>query len=925
MDFEKTKWEIIQKSSKKFAKITEENKKDILEDAEKYNFQKILEEIIKSIIESKFDFKDVNAMILVLSELNQIYDKFDLKYIEALKKHMAEFNEMMQKTPPRNEEDEDRRTQRRKALLRLFMESYLYGLFNDFGLIKDLFAGLISPKKTREQFYQDFPILVNLLKVFGEPLFGIKSKTIKTAVEKGEIEDYELNLLVPKGQTEAYYSGFYKYYTKVVLVYLEEEHKTLVDLEKKNFENMKKLDSSNEVNQAYLKQRAFYLKFIQAINEFAEVMNFEVPELANEKTFRYEEQKKSEMKLEKINKYDPFSDEAEYLFYTQPLQVKEKYPETSEMIEKIASSQTHSDEELLDTNEKRKKFDNLISKVLKCDSQETIDEATVEFIQNPVFLVYKYRKAVLKSILRSSKTNLAVLKYFARFVANLSQFYKDLATETSLMLYEDFNDLNKDEKLGMYEEKIKNIRFISEMVKFELFPMQNVFDILKRLIDDFKGHSIDMLCQLMETCGRFLYMNEMSHLKFNTSLETIKQMSHHRLRHDERAFNSISNCIQVCKPNESSLKKQVKVRPVEEEYLRYLIFNSLNKETIKRTAVLLRRFDWSTWEATIFKVIYKFLNMGNENQIKNCCAMLSLIKDFHPYLIYNLINTILEELRIGMDRNDFNDNQHKILMCLLVSYFYSFKLIHSDLLFYVLYMILTYNPEWNIGRRELILADNPLDMPSDTFRIQMVICILDICGQHLNTGAKTEKLLEFLHFLQIYILSKQYLPLEVENRITTCLENLYEAHNFHVYTDFTEALKDSKKYKGLNFEFEETEIAGNEKTKQDKNKPDPNDFNRGAYSSTSEDSDFKRKKEKTAPVFNVDDEIQKIIAESLIKAKGSANTGTVINPLSEIKKRELNKSSPSKMKLITKQTNNKIVVKELNKNTVNPDNAESLR
>ena len=31
------------------------------------------------------------------------------------------------------------------------------------------------------------------------------------------------------------------------------------------------------------------------VNKFAEIMNFDVPELANENAFRYEESKKSEM------------------------------------------------------------------------------------------------------------------------------------------------------------------------------------------------------------------------------------------------------------------------------------------------------------------------------------------------------------------------------------------------------------------------------------------------------------------------------------------------------------------------------------------------------------------------------------------------------------------------------------------------------
>ena len=72
-------------------------------------------------------------------------------------------------------------------------------------------------------------------------------------------------------------------------------------MEKKNDENMKKLESNQEIQQLYIKQRALYLRLIDLINRFAETMNFEVPELANENTFRYEESKKTEMVFKKNN------------------------------------------------------------------------------------------------------------------------------------------------------------------------------------------------------------------------------------------------------------------------------------------------------------------------------------------------------------------------------------------------------------------------------------------------------------------------------------------------------------------------------------------------------------------------------------------------------------------------------------------------
>ena len=116
-------------------------------------------------------------------------------------------------------------------------------------------------------------------------------------------------------------------------------------MEKKNNDNLKKLDSNQEIQNLYTKQRNLYIKLIDLVNKFADAMNLDVPELANENTFRYEESKKTEVvrkqftqKIEKINKYDPFTDEYDYLFYTNLLNLKEKVPQ--ELLEKKKKTNT---------------------------------------------------------------------------------------------------------------------------------------------------------------------------------------------------------------------------------------------------------------------------------------------------------------------------------------------------------------------------------------------------------------------------------------------------------------------------------------------------------------------------------------------------------------------------------------------------------
>lgn len=292
MSFESVKYDVIQRVAKKFTKINEENKNEFLEDVQKYNFSKVLDEIIKYILESKFEFKEVNAIVFVVSELNQIYENFHKKFYEALKKTIKDFLDSIVKAPPKNEEDEEKRISRKKALFRLAIESFLYGLYTDFIYIKDILIQLISLKSN---LFQDFPILISLMRVFGEQLFSVRPTSIKNLINDGDIPDYELSSYLTALQAEKYIEGFSSFYKKRVLVVLNEEHKNLTELEKKNFENLKKLDSNNEIQNEYQKKRQMFTKLLRLTKAFAEILDLEPPELSEEKIIRFDEGEKIKM------------------------------------------------------------------------------------------------------------------------------------------------------------------------------------------------------------------------------------------------------------------------------------------------------------------------------------------------------------------------------------------------------------------------------------------------------------------------------------------------------------------------------------------------------------------------------------------------------------------------------------------------------
>ena len=971
MDFERAKFEIIQKSTKKFQRITNETRDAILKDIETFNFSKMIDEVVKNILEGKFEPKDITSMMVVISELHQIYAAFTPKYLAELGKILNESIAETTKGGFKNDEEEEKKMNRRKVLTSLAIENYLYGIDSSFSVIKNIFSSIVSPKTSKEQFFTEFPMLVFIMKTYGFFLFKIKSRKLKDYLEKNKLEE-EFNFETPHNDkiNKAFAEKLKEFYSKKILLYLEQEHTKLNELEEKNLESAgmnnnpnanliqklssintndsntttnntnaniannnqdsennnndnsnkdkdKDKDSNNTVDIAqYTKTRNNYIKYIALINSFAHAMNFDVPELASEKTYRYENQKKAETKYEKINKYDPYSDEKEYKFYTVPISTK--------LYEPVSTKPD-------DGYEHSKKLDNLIEETIKCDTKETIDSISEKYLFIPKKICQTSKRLyIFEKIIKDERCNLENIKYFARLFNNISPVYKDLLDELTNFLTSNFHDW-KPKKIyesnnntnintgALFALCLKDVRFISELVKFGAFPIKNVFDLIDDLLDDFKFKSIECLCQILDNCGRYIYLNKASQDKFSSILDRIKKMAHNNLVHDDRAFRLITNSISICKPQEKTLRKKVKKRSDEEEYLRFLMNNCLNHEenNIKKVAALIRRFDWNKDENIIFKVILKYLLSNNEDKISNCCRMLFLIKNYHQKFFFNLINVILEEIRIGLERNDFNDNQHKLILSIIVGNFYVNKIMNSSLVFYVLYMIITFNPQWSMGVKELMI-DNPLDSPFDTFRIQMILKILDICGKKLVLAKNKENLNKFIEFFQMYILSKQYLSIEVENKIIDCFDKL---GGYTIYNDFGAALKNSSVYEGLGQEideelrqYEEKEAEKNkiiEKEEKEKEKEKEKKDNK----KLSEDmNEFKRDEDnEDIKVMDFDEELKKIISESLTKVQGASMTNAVINPLLDVKKKELNKNPPAgKMRLFTKN-GNKIVITEIKK------------
>ncbi|XP_052203853.1 regulator of nonsense transcripts UPF2 isoform X2 [Diospyros lotus] len=393
-------------------------------------------------------------------------------------------------------------------------------------------------------------------------------------------------------------------------------------------------------------------------------------------------------------------------------------------------------------------LDGLLQRLPGCVSRDLIDQLSVEFC----YLNSKsHRKKLVRALFNVPRTSLELLPYYSRMVATLSTCMKDVSSMLLQLLEEEFNFLiNKKDQMNI-ETKIRNIRFIGELCKFRIAPAGLLFSCLKACLDDFTHHNIDVACNLLETCGRFLYRSPETTVRMANMLEILMRLKNVK-NLDPRHSTLVENAYYLCKPPERSARVS-KVRPALHQYIRKLLFSDLDKSSIEHVLRQLRKLPWSECELYLLKCFMK-VHKGKYGQIHLIASLTAGLSRYHDEFAVSVVDEVLEEVRLGLEVNDYGMQQRRLAHMRLLGELYNYEQLESSVIFDTLYLILVFGhgtPEQDV-----------LDPPEDCFRVRMVITLLETCGHYFGRGSSKRKLDRFLIHFQRYILGKGVLPLDIE-------------------------------------------------------------------------------------------------------------------------------------------------------------------
>ncbi|KAL7269822.1 mRNA decay protein [Rhizina undulata] len=400
--------------------------------------------------------------------------------------------------------------------------------------------------------------------------------------------------------------------------------------------------------------------------------------------------------------------------------------------------------------------DALLIRLPELTNRDLIDQAAVDFC----FLNSKAsRNRLLKTLEEVPRGRQDLLPYYSRLIATLNCCLPDIGKGIVEYLDKEFRSLQRRKEKDLSEVRARNVRYLAELTKFGVVPQHVIFHCLKVALEDFHRVNIDVICNILENCGKFLLRTPETAPRMTLFLETLRKKKDgvQYLGHQERVV--IENAFYYVNPPERPAIVQ-KERSVMELYVRKMIYLDLTKRNYVKILKHLRKLHWEdpAIVSMLLKVFTKIWKV-RYNNIHILAILVGALSRYHQDFAYAVIDEVLESISVGLEQNNFKHNQRRIAIVKYLGELYNYKLIDSPVIFDALYRIVTFGHEGGTPRPGV---NCPVDGKDDFFRIRLVCTLLDVIGMCFERGSAKRKLDFFLTFFQYYIHTKDPLPMDIE-------------------------------------------------------------------------------------------------------------------------------------------------------------------
>eukprot|EP01054_Gregarina_sp_Poly1_P010640 Gregarina_sp_Poly_1__10639@NODE_79_length_15751_cov_81_561464_g67_i0_p1_GENE_NODE_79_length_15751_cov_81_561464_g67_i0NODE_79_length_15751_cov_81_561464_g67_i0_p1_ORF_typecomplete_len1386_score258_57MIF4G/PF02854_19/0_00011MIF4G/PF02854_19/1_3e22MIF4G/PF02854_19/8_8e10MIF4G/PF02854_19/27Upf2/PF04050_14/4e13DUF3080/PF11279_8/3_2e02DUF3080/PF11279_8/1_3CDC27/PF09507_10/2_8e03CDC27/PF09507_10/0_077Sigma70_ner/PF04546_13/3_1e02Sigma70_ner/PF04546_13/1_1RRN3/PF05327_11/42RRN3/PF05327_11/21_NODE_79_le len=320
------------------------------------------------------------------------------------------------------------------------------------------------------------------------------------------------------------------------------------------------------------------------------------------------------------------------------------------------------------------------------------------------------RRKLARAFLSTSKTDLHVLPPICRFLGIIGPHFHDIQGSVVTAVKTEFETLTEEKSPYKIEQKVKNVRFLGELCKFKLIPIGAILEMMDVLIDDFNPHHIEMLCHLLESCGRFIagtrgadirLLNKLLKLKRLKSSKTIPSRLEVFVEDQIAVLDAACARMNGEMPSlwQRAIRGEVGERgPPMKQFIEDLVWSELGekwdgdggsdepRDLIKK----FRKLDWDNpqvvhWMLNAFLDIQYQVDISSIHKISTCLAKLA---SFQPQFVITCVEDLIERLVAGLEQEDTSQRQRLLLQSKLLVELFEDKVVDSYLLVDFIYYLM---------------------------------------------------------------------------------------------------------------------------------------------------------------------------------------------------------------------------------------------
>ncbi|MBW0469217.1 hypothetical protein O181_008932 [Austropuccinia psidii MF-1] len=424
----------------------------------------------------------------------------------------------------------------------------------------------------------------------------------------------------------------------------------------------------------------------------------------------------------------------------------------------------------------------LLTRLDNVHNSDTLDRITVEFAYVNSRAA---RNRLIKYLVGVNKSRMDLIPFLSRMVATLSNYMPDIITGVLSHVEDEFRYLQRKRKIKqeLFSARSKNIRWISELTKFNLVSSHLILHFIKVCVDDLTGVNIDNLCNLLEGCGRWVLNNQATRAKMILLLEQMKKKKISQ-NLDSRQLMMLENAYYQCDPPDRPIIEP-KIRTPMEQFLRYLLCDCLSKKSVDKIIKTLRKLNWNDPEVVqlLKKILTKVWKI-KFGSIYLCAIIVYDLSKFHPAFSVSIVDQVLENIRFGMELNLFKHNQQRVATIKYLGELYNYRVVESRVIFDTLWSFVTFG---HLEGRPWPDVISPTDTPDDFFRIRLICTLLNTCGHCFDRSSSKRRLDNFLKFFIMYLRCKNTPPMDIDFLLQDTFEELRPKLN--IYISYEEASK----------------------------------------------------------------------------------------------------------------------------------------